>query len=462
MEKSHDDTARLLADAATRAATYLAQLDERSVTPSAAALAALDELDVLLPVGPAEPSETLALLDRVGSPATVATAGGRYFGFVNGACLPGSLAAHVLASAWDQNAALAVMSPVTSRIRAVVSRWLVDLLALPAETEAMFVGGATVANLCGLVAARDHVLARAGWDVANDGLIGAPPVTVVVGASAHSTIAKSLAIIGLGRKRVVVVAADNQGRMMPTQLPNVEGPVILCTQAGEVNTGAFDPFDALIDWARSRDAWVHVDGAFGIWAAASAVPERRALTAGMTRADSWATDAHKWLNVPYDSGIIFLRDAARLRPTMSAAAGYLPSGSILEPTHHTPQSSQRARAIDAWAALRSLGRSGVADLVDRTSAHAVRFAEGLRRAGHEVLNDVVINQVLVRFGPDDASTDRVIDRVQRSGECWCGPTTWQGRRAMRISVSSWATTEADVDRSLRAILTAAAKEQGRS
>jgi glutamate/tyrosine decarboxylase-like PLP-dependent enzyme len=405
-------------------------------------------------------AETLALLDRVGSPATVASAGGRYFGFVNGACLPASLAAHVLASAWDQNAALAVMSPIAARLREIVWRWLVDLLGLPAGAEAMFVGGATVANLCGLAAGRDHVLARAGWDVANDGLIGAPPVTVVVGASAHSTIAKSLAIIGLGRKRVVVVPADEQGRIIPSELPKVEGPVILCAQAGEVNTGAFDPFDALVDWARERDAWVHVDGAFGMWAAASAVPARRRLTAGMERADSWATDGHKWLNVPYDCGIVILRDASRLRPTMSAVAGYLPSGTVLEPTHHTPQSSQRARVVDVWAALRTLGRSGVADLVDRTSDHAARFAEALRAAGHEVLNEVVINQVLVRFGDDDASTDRVIDRVQRSGECWCGPTTWRGRRAMRISVSSWATTNDDVSRSLRAILDAAALELG--
>ena len=461
MAHLHDDTARLLADAATRASAYLGGLEERGVFPTASALEALAELDVPLPAGPTDAADTLALLDRVGSPATVATAGGRYFGFVNGACLPAALAAHVLASAWDQNAAMTVMSPIASRLRAVVSRWIVDLLALPAEAEAMFVGGATVANLCGLVAARDHVLARAGWDVPNDGLVGAPPVTVVVGASAHSTIAKSLAIAGLGRKRIVIVPADDQGRMLASELPDVRGPVILCAQAGEVNTGAFDPFDALVDWARERDAWVHVDGAFGIWAAASAVPERRRLTAGMARADSWATDAHKWLNVPYDSGIVILRDASRLRATMSAAAGYLPGGDLLEPSHHTPQSSQRARAVDAWAALRSLGRSGVADLVDRTSDHAARFAAELRAAGHEVLNDVVINQVLVRFGPDDASTDRVIERVQHAGVCWCGPTTWRGRRAMRISVSSWATTTEDVTRSVRAILEAAAAERPR-
>jgi glutamate/tyrosine decarboxylase-like PLP-dependent enzyme len=360
------------------------------------------------------------------------------------------MAAHILATAWDQNAALSAMSPLASRIRSVVSRWLVDALQLPGGTEAMFVGGATVANLCGLAAGRDFVLAQAGWDVAGDGLIGAPPVTVVVGEQAHSTIAKSLSIIGLGRKRVTIVPTDDQGRIIAARLPNVDGPVIVVTQAGELNTGAFDPFPEIIDWARARNSWVHVDGAIGLWAAAS--PTRRHLTAGMAEADSWATDGHKWLNVPYDSGIILIRDAALLRPTMSARAGYLPEGD-LDPMHHTPQSSQRARAVDAWAALRTLGRSGLAELVDRCSNHARRFAEGLRAAGVEVLNDVVINQVLVGFR-DDATTDRVIDHIQRSGECWCGGTMWKGRKAMRISVSSWATTAEDVERSLVAMIAA--------
>jgi glutamate/tyrosine decarboxylase-like PLP-dependent enzyme len=314
----------------------------------------------------------------------------------------------------------------------------------------MFVGGATVANLCGLAAGRDFVLAQAGWDAAGDGLIGAPPVTVIVGEQAHSTIAKSLSIIGLGRKRVTVVPTDDQGRIIAARLPQVEGPVIVVTQAGELNTGAFDQFTEIIDWARQRNSWVHVDGAIGLWAAAS--PTRRHLTAGMAGADSWATDGHKWLNVPYDSGIILIRDAALLRPTMSARAGYLPEGD-LDPMHHTPQSSQRARAIDVWAALRTLGRSGLAELVDRCSDHACRFAAGLRAAGVEVLNDVVINQVLVGFR-DDATTDRVIDHIQRSGECWCGGTMWKGRKAMRISVSSWATTEEDVERSLAAMIAA--------
>lgn len=452
MNGNREDSAHdLFRDAAERAIRYQSQIDERSVSPAPAAIAELEEFDEPLPEAPRGAAETLELLDRVGSPATMATTGGRYFGFVNGAVLPAAMAAHVLATAWDQNAALSAMSPVASRLRSVVSRWLVDALHLPAGTEAMFVGGATVANFCGLAAGRDFVLANAGWDAAGDGLVGAPPISVVVGEQAHSTIAKSLSIIGLGRKRVIVVPTDDQGRIIPAKLPQVDGPAIVVTQAGELNTGAFDPFEEIIDWARQGNSWVHVDGAIGLWAAAS--PTRRQLTAGMNGADSWATDGHKWLNVPYDSGIILIRDPALLRPSMSARAGYLPEGD-LDPMHYTPQSSQRARAIDAWAALRTLGRSGLAELVDRCSDHARRFAEGLCAAGIEVLNDVVINQVLVGFR-DDATTDRVIDHIQRSGECWCGGTVWKGRKAMRISVSSWATTADDVERSLQAIIAAA-------
>jgi glutamate/tyrosine decarboxylase-like PLP-dependent enzyme len=441
----------LIRSAIDKALTYAANINQRHVSPSAAALSSLAEIDEPFPESPGSAEETLDLLDRIGSPATMATTGGRYFGFVNGAVLPAAMAAHILATAWDQNAALSAMSPVASRLSSVASRWLVDALHLPHGTKAMFVGGATVANICGLAAGRDFVLAEAGWDAAGDGLVGAPPVSVVVGEQAHSTIAKSLSIIGLGRKRVTVAPTDDQGRIIASQLPNVDGPVIVVTQAGELNTGAFDPFEEIVDWARQRNSWVHVDGAIGLWAAAS--PTRRHLTAGMNGADSWATDGHKWLNVPYDSGIILIRDAALLRPTMSARAGYLPEGD-LDPMHHTPQSSQRARAIDVWAALRTLGRSGLAELVDRCSDHALRFAAGLRAAGIEVLNDVVINQVLVGFR-NDATTDRVIDHIQRSGECWCGGTIWKGRKAMRISVSSWVTTDDDVERSLAAMIAAA-------
>lgn len=445
-----DQTSHLIRRAGELAANYHRGLSERSVAPTAAALAALTEFDEPFPEHPADAEATLEMLDRVGSPATMATTGGRYFGFVNGAVLPSAMAAHILSTAWDQNAALSAMSPLASRIRSVVSRWLIDALHLPGGAEAMFVGGATVANLCGLAAGRDFVLACAGWDVPGEGLIGAPPVTVVVGDQAHSTIAKSLSIIGLGRNRVTIVPTDDQGRIIAAKLPEIDGPVIVVAQAGELNTGAFDPFPEIIDWTRRRNGWVHVDGAIGLWAAAS--PARRHLTAGIADADSWATDGHKWLNVPYDSGIILIRDPSLLRPTMSARAGYLPDGD-LDPMHHTPQSSQRARAIDAWAALRSLGRSGLAALVDRCSNHARYFSEALRAAGVEVLNDVVINQVLVGFD-DDEATDRVINHIQRSGECWCGGTMWKGRKAMRISVSSWVTTEGDVERSLAAIIAA--------
>jgi glutamate/tyrosine decarboxylase-like PLP-dependent enzyme len=440
----------LLRDAADRGARYLASLEEREVYPTDSSLAALAEFDEPLPDDPSDPAATLALLDRVGSPATVASAGGRFFGFVNGAVLPAALAAHQLSCVWDQNAALSVMSPVAGKLQSVASRWLVDVLDLPRKSSAFFVGGATVANLCGIVAARDGVLARAGWNVAEDGLIGAPLVSVVVGENAHSTISKALAVAGLGRNRVIRIPSDDQGRMLAAELPALDGPVIVLAQAGEVNTGAFDPFEPIVDWVQGRNAWLHIDGAFGLWAAAS--PTRRHLTAGMAAADSWATDAHKWLNVPYDSGIILLRDAATLRSSMSAAAAYLPIAG-LDPMHHTPQSSQRARAIDAWAAIRSLGRAGLAQLVDRCCDHAARFAAGLRSAGWEVLNEVVLNQVLVRLG-DDEQMSLTIERVQRSGVCWCGPTVWKGRRTMRISVSSWATTAEDVDRSLEAMIEA--------
>jgi glutamate/tyrosine decarboxylase-like PLP-dependent enzyme len=440
----------LLRDSVERSIAYLSSLPERRVAPDSSALGGLSAFDEPFPAGPCDAAGTLELLDGAGSPATIASAGGRYFGFVNGAVLPGALAAHILASAWDQNAALSVMSPVVSRLRAISSRWLVDALGLPTATEAMYVGGATIANLCGLTAGRDYVLRQTGWDAAGDGLIGAPPVTLVAGESAHATIAKVAAIIGLGRNRIVRVPVDGQGRMRAERLPDIDGPVLLTAQAGEVNTGAFDPFKDILDWAGQRNCWAHIDGAFGLWAAAS--PTRRRLTAGMEGADSWATDAHKWLNVPYDCGIVLLRDAGLLRPSMSVQAAYLKEGE-LDPMHHTPQSSQRARAVDVWAALRTLGRSGLAELVDRCCEHAVRFAAGLRAAGVEVLNEVVINQALVRFG-DDATTDHVINAVQEGGVCWCGGTVWQGQRAMRISVSSWATTNEDVDRSVEAICAA--------
>lgn len=453
-----DLTARLLKDAAARSAKYLESLPERRVAPGPEALKALERFDEPFPQRPGEPGASIALLDDVGSDATIASAGGRYFGFVTGGSLPEALAAHVLAAAWDQNAALSTMSPVVAKLQQVSSDWLIDIFGLPRDSGCFFVGGATVANLCGVVAGRDALLAEVGYDVAGQGLEGAPPMRVFSGAATHSTTAKVLSIAGLGRDRLESVEVDGEGRLLADRLPAVDGPLLLLAQAGEVNTGAFDPLAEIADWAEERRAsgrgptWVHVDGAFGMWAAAS--PRHRNLTRGLGRLDSWATDGHKWLNVPYDCGIIMVRDPAALRRSMSAQASYLVEGEVLEPMHHTPQSSQRARCIEVWAALRSLGREGLAELIDRCCRHATRFAEGLTDSGFEVLNEVVLNQVVVALA-DEKQTLEVLATLQESGVGWLGPTRFAGRSAMRISVSSWATTEADVESVLSALRQAA-------
>ncbi|MGH3401091.1 MAG: pyridoxal phosphate-dependent decarboxylase family protein [Streptosporangiaceae bacterium] len=446
----------LLAGAAARAGQYLASVDERPVAPDDAALAGLARFDEALPEAAGDPAATLALLDDAGSPATVASAGGRYFGFVIGGSYPVAVAASWLATAWDQNAALPVMSPVAARLHEVVTGWLVELLGLPAETGAVFVTGASMANTAALAAARDHQLALVGWDVQADGLFGAPELTVVVGEQAHSTVLKALGLVGLGRDRVRRVPADDQGRMRAECLPeDVTGPVVICAQAGEVNTGGFDPFPAILEWAQRHQAWVHVDGAFGLWALADA--SRSDLTAGLAGANSWATDGHKWLNVPYDCGIAFVRRPEDLRRSFAAAAGYLPPDTAFEAMNHTPQSSQRARQVEVWAVLRTLGRQGVIDLIARSCRQAQAMAGRLSQAGLEVLNDVVLNQVLVRAATDD-QTLALVTAVQQDGTCWCGPTVWQGRPAMRISVSGWATTDEDIRQSAGAIIAAAQRQ----
>jgi len=447
----------LLSDAVARARRYLESLPERRVSPAAEAVAGLDALDRPLPERGADPAAVLAELDRVGSPATVASAGGRYFGFVTGGSLPAALAATVMAAAWDQNCALTVMSPIAARTEAIALRWLIDVLGLPEGTAAGFVTGATTANFTALAAARHALLERQGWDVESRGLFGAPPLTVVVGDEVHVSLLKALSLLGLGRDRVVRVPTDGQGRMRAELLPPLDARTILCIQAGNVNTGAFDPAADLCAAARARDAWVHVDGAFGLWAAAT--PRLAGLVSSFAAADSWAVDAHKWLNVPYDSGLAFCRDRAALRAAMSAAAAaYIVESDTREPSHFVPEMSRRARGVEIWAALASLGRSGLADLIDRSCAHARHFAAGLSAGGHEVLNEVVLNQVLVAFG-DDETTRRIIAAVQAEGTCWCGGTVWHGRAAMRISVSAWATTERDVERSLAAILEVARRER---
>ena len=426
----------LLRAAATMAVDYATSIDSRRVTPDARALEGLAAFDEPLSERGADALATLQLLDAAGSPATMASTGARYFGFVNGATYPVALGSSWLASAWDQNAALPVMSPIAATLHDVVAWWLVDLLRLPAGTGVAFVTGATVANASCLAAARDAILAGLGWDAQADGLFGAPPFDVVVGERAHTTLSKSLGLVGLGRQRVVVVPADDQGRMRADLLPDLRGPVLVCAQAGEVNTGAFDPFDEIADWLAQRSGWMHVDAAFGLWARAD--PSRADLVAGLDRADSWATDAHKWLNVTYDCGIAFVRRLGDLARTFTAAAGYLPPDSAFEAMHHTPQSSQRARAVEVWAVLRTLGRDGVAALVDDACRAAQTIAERLVAGGLTVLNDVVLNQVLVRMG-DGPTTEALIDAIQGDGRIWCGPTQWGGATAMRISVSSWKT-----------------------
>ena len=439
---------QLLQIAAERSARYLSTIAERRVAPDPASVERLAAFDRPFPEGPSDPAQVLEELDLVGSPGTVATTGGRFFGFVIGGALPATLAANWLAGAWDQNAGMAVTAPSAAKLETVALRWLLEALGLPAACGAGFVTGATMANFTGLAAARHALLAGAGWDVEAQGLFGAPPITVVVGEEVHVSVLKALALLGLGRERVVRVPADGQGRMRPDLLPAFPGPTIVCLQAGNVNTGAFDPMGELCDRAHAAGAWVHVDGAFGLWAAAS--PRYAHLAAGIERADSWSVDGHKWLNVPQDSGIVFCRYPEAMRGAMAAHASYLIHGSAREPDEYTPEFSRRARGIEIWAELASLGRSGLADLVERCCAHASRFAEGLSAAGCEILNDVVLNQVMVSFG-DAATTRRVIAGIQEDGTCWCGGTVWQGRTAMRISVSSWATTAEDVERSLAAI-----------
>ncbi len=449
---------KLLENAAQRAISYLEGLDSRGAAPLPEAITKLAVLDQPLPAEPSEPEMALKLLDEICSSATMAMAGPRFFGFVIGGSLPVTLAANWLAGAWDQNTAYYNATPATAYLEQIALRWMLDLFRLPRECGGAFVTGATMANFSALAAARHAVLKRTGWNVEADGLFGAPPITVIIGTEAHPSLIKSLGLLGLGRNRTIKIPTDSQGRMRADALPSLAGPTIVCTQAGNVNTGAFDPISEICERAHRDDAWVHMDGAFGLWA--MAVPSMVHFTAGMVNADSWATDFHKWLNVPYDSGLALVRDADALRAAMAVTADYLPTASpFRNPSDFTPELSRRARGVEVWAALQSLGRNGVAELVERTCRHARRFAEGFQSAGYEVLNDVALNQVLLAFG-DAETTNRVISGIQSDGTCWCGGTVWQGRTAMRISVSSWATTDDDVEQSLEALLRIANKRDG--
>ena len=459
-----DDTEGLLRQTAQIATDYLRTVDERPVVPQADLAELRRTLGGPLPGGPTEPLAIVEELARAAGPGLVASAGPRYFGFVIGGAVPAALAADWLTSAWDQNAAMYSMSPAASVVEEVAAGWLLDIFGLPDGASVGFTTGATMASFTALAAARHALLERAGWDVERRGLFGAPELPVVVGDEAHVTILAALQMLGLGRERVVRVAVDSQGRLradaLQPALREVGQPAIVCAQAGNVNTGAFDPLGEIAAATHDAGSWLHVDGAFGLWAAA--VPSMRPLVEGAGDADSWTTDAHKWLNVPYDAGIVAVRDPAAHHAAMTLSAAYYveSAGAERDPFNWVPESSRRARAFTVYAALRSLGRSGLADLVERCCRLARRFAEQLAaEPGVRILNEVVLNQVLVRFeagegnaAAGDERSRRVVAAVQREGTMWAGGTTWQGQAAMRISVSNWSTTEQDVDRSVAAIV----------
>lgn len=451
MSATTGEQLKLLDQARAYAEQYIRTLDDRPVFPSPEALEALDQFDEPLPDDSSDPADTLEMLDRVGSPGTVAQTGGRYFGFVNGGSLPIGLAARWLADTWDQNTAHHVMSPVASRLEEVCERWLVDLFQLPLGTAAGFVTGTTLANFSGLAAGRNELLRRRGWSVAEKGLYGAPPLRVIVGADAHAAVQKSLMLLGMGDAHTETVPVDGQGRMRVDRLPRLDSPTLVVAQAGNVNSGGFDPVGEICNVAHSADGWVHVDGAFGLWAGAS--PSHALLYQGAEKADSWAVDAHKTLNVPYDCGIVLCRERDALVSAFRTSAAYFQWSSHRDPMNYTPSMSKRARAVELWAILKTLGRSGVAQLVERLCANAQYFAERLVNEGFQIHNDVVFNQVLAS-GVDDEETSATLEGVQASGECWCGGSTWNGRAVIRVSVCSWATTREDVERSVAAFVAA--------
>jgi glutamate/tyrosine decarboxylase-like PLP-dependent enzyme len=445
----------LLHETADLAADFLESLPDRPVYPRVEVDELRGRLGGPLPAGPTDPSEVVRALAEVGDEGAVAMASGRYFGFVIGGALPAALAADWLTSAWDQNAGLYVGGPAAAVVEEVAGAWLAELLGLPRAVSFAFVTGTQMAHATALAAARNHVLAEAGWDVEHDGLTGAPAIRVLAGERVHSTLPRALRLVGLGTGSLVPVAVDDQGRMRADALRDAmaasDGPAIVCAQAGEVNTGSFDPFEEIADAAAEAGAWLHVDGAFGLWAAAA--PRFAHLVRGAERADSWATDGHKWLNVPYDSGIVLCARPEPHRRAMSVHADYLVHAGEDGPRDQmdwTPEFSRRARGFSVYAAIRSLGRSGIAELVERCCDLAARFAAGIAEVpGAEVLNEVVLNQVLFRFASDDETAAK-LDAVQRSGVAWMSGTTWAGRQAIRISVSNWQTTEEDVDRTVAA------------
>jgi glutamate/tyrosine decarboxylase-like PLP-dependent enzyme len=458
------DVRDLLRRTAEIAADYVESLDERPVFPPVTPEALREALGGPLPENPVDADRVLTDLVERAEPGVVAEGSGRYFGFVIGGALPAALAADWLTSAWDQNAGIYPIGPSASVVEQVTRDWLLELLGLPGEASIGFVTGTQLAHVTGLAAARWHVLDDVGWDVGREGLTGAPRIRVFVGEQRHVTVDRALRLLGLGAP--TTVPADDQGRMeadaLAEALASAAGPTIVCAQAGDVNTGAFDPLPEIADACRDARAWLHVDGAFGIWAAAS--PRFRHLVAGIERADSWTTDAHKWLQVPYDSGIVFCAHPESHRNAMTATASYLiqdETRRVRDAVDWVPEFSRRARGFAVYAALRSLGRSGVRDLVERCCDAADRFAERIADVeGAEIVNEVVLNQVLFRFETDER-TDEVLRQVQESGRVWLGGTTWQGRRAIRVSVSNWQTGDEEIDLAVQAFSDYAGKVPAR-
>jgi glutamate/tyrosine decarboxylase-like PLP-dependent enzyme len=438
-----------------RAKKYLEDIQKNPVYPCPSSVEALQQLNTALQDESLRPSEVLAMLDTIGSPATVKSSGGRYFGFVTGGSLPAALVAKLLATVWDQNTALPVMSPIATTLEEISAQWLLSVLGLPAGSGVGFVTGATMANFTALASARHQLLMNEGWDVEAKGLFQAPEITVIVGDEVHVSLLKALTLVGLGRERIIRVPADEEGRIIVDKIPATSGPTIICTQAGNVNTGNSDDVNSICDSVKNKNTWVHVDAAFGLWVAAS--PKYKHLLKGIEKADSWGADAHKWLNVPYDCGLVFVKNKEALTQAMSSSASYLPTSGMREPFQYVPEMSREARGVAVWAALKSLGRKGLAEMIERHCLYAQQFARHLAQAGYTILNKVVLNQVLVSFGDAD-TTLRVIKGVQQEGTCWCGGTVWQGKTAMRISVSSWAHTDEDIQRSIDAIVTVAKKE----
>ncbi|HVM72813.1 MAG TPA: aminotransferase class V-fold PLP-dependent enzyme, partial [Anaerolineales bacterium] len=422
-------TREIFEQAKSHAYAYLDGQFARNVYPTDQAIGNMEIFDEPLPTDPGNPAEILRLMHEYGSPATVAQTGGRYFGFVNGGAIPVALAARWLSDVWDQCAGLYVISPLVAQLETTCEKWLVDLFGLPFGTAAGFVSGSSSATFCGLAAARNELLKRQGWDVNADGLFGAPNLRVIVGEQAHASVFKALALLGLGKARVELVPTDDQGRMLADKIPALDDNCLVIAQAGNVNTGAFDPIDQICDLASGAGAWVHIDGAFGLWAACSRT--KKSLTDGLEKADSWSVDAHKTLNSPYDSGIILCKDREALVTAMHTSASYLHYSERRDGMQYTPEMSRRARAVELWAILKFFGKDGVEQLVDRLCDHASRFAVELRAQGFHILNEVVFNQVLVACDTPE-QTRATLENIQKSGELWCGGTVWNGAPVIRI------------------------------